>query len=376
VLDTSEPLTQKLHEYNTKARFEDQTRHVKEVIIPSIEFNISEEESNKEIFVIQPSSEAKSYTFDRSKLEQIQEVQYSLTVSERMNQKSFSGLAWLAKFLPNVKSIKFKFTASYIQRNVPENIICSILEAALSQPENIEKIDLDLSNLSLSDPVILFLVQKVLPQIKNLKSFVCDLNKTKITGQVLQAFAQTNFAAKPDLETFRLNVSDTALKEEDIVQFLNTVPNAQDLFLGFGHIELTDHTFEAFTADILPSLDKVERFELVLESTKLTDTGVQKILMNVPSTVQKLFVDMQSLEITDEALHSFLNEKLPLLVKLEELELDLFFTGVSERWKRWISTWHKGKDLEEAKDIDENWFDKYAPTRIIKVQKPKEPEEV
>jgi len=338
--DVAGPLTQNLTEYNTKREFnsEEQIKHIKEVVIPSVELNISLD-ADDHLLTVSEYRSPQSFKFDRSQLEQVQQVHYTLMTEEHADDRVLPALIWLSKFLSNIKSIKFSFQTSLSFRDVPENRSYSILSATLSQPENLERIEIETSSSSMSDLGLIYLAEKVLPRIKDLKAFTCLLYKTKITGQVLQAFAQANFAARPNLESFGLNIAGASLKEEDIIAFLKTVPNAKDLLLGFGQTVLSDQALEDFSTNVLPSLNKIERFELGFWDTKLTGVGIKKFLMNAPSTIQKFLIGMERLDITDDAFESFLNGRLLAFTNLQELNFGLSGTEISENMSRQISRW-------------------------------------
>jgi len=194
---------------------------------------------------------------------------------------------------------------------------------------------------TVTDLTAVFLAEKVLPRIKNLKSFICDLSRTKVTGKSLKAFAQANLASQKNLETFRFNVTQATFKQEEVSQFLSVIPNVKDLLLGFGETNLTDQGLEAFSTNVLPYLNRLERFELGFQYSKVTDVGIQKVLVNLPSNITNLLIGMNSLKITDVSMEGFLNERLPSLKKLQELRFGLTETKLSKDVKNQISQWRE-----------------------------------
>jgi len=361
--DTVTPLTQAIFEYNSKRqdKIEDQIADIKEIDIPPAELEISQE-SNSQILIIHESSgSTKPHRLDASKLVKIQEVQYCFEIYKRTNdkysKKTLPVLMMLSKFLPNIKSVKIAFepynSHSAMDQDHLENRVHSLLSATLSQPENLEMIEINATNRPIGDLSAVFLAEKVLPRVKNLKSLICGFQKTNITGKVLQAFAQANLASKPNLETFRINVAGGSFTEEDITLFLKTVPNVKDILLGFGKTRITNQALEEFSTKILPSLNKIERLEIGFWETKLTGLGIKKFLMNIPSGIQKLLVGMRNLEVTDEVMESFLNDKLSSLTKLEELNLSLTDTKISENMKQQISNWKERIILENELSEEE-----------------------
>ncbi len=349
---------------NRKFDFEEQARLIQEIVIPAVEFEITESSTGQILSIEEYHRSAKSYTFPKARLEKITQLKYTFRSEEtNFEDKTLPALLWLSKFLPNLKTIEFDAGSSYTCRNVSENRFYTILTILLSKPENLEEINFDVSNSRVGDLGFIYLAEEVLPKVKNLKSFSCVLYKAQTSSRVLNAFSQLNFAAWPNLEKFRLNLAGASLKEEDIIQFLNVVPNVQDLLIGFGNTVLNDQCLEAFSTKILPSLNKLERFELGFWDTKLTGAGIQKFLTNLPS-IKKLLIGMDRLEVTDDVIKTFLNEKLPLMNKLEELNLGFSGVSISESVLRELRHWKERVVYENQVSEDVFPFVQMRPSEL------------
>jgi len=339
--DVIDDLNKKLKEFKEKRKFDfdEQAQLIQKHVTPAVELEISYQ-SNGDVLSIEESHRlAKSYTFTRSHLEKVTKLKYYFSSEEtNFEERIFPALLWLSKFLPNLKVVEFGTGSSHSCREISETRFQTVLSTFLSKPENLEEMNFDVSNSQVGDLGLIYLAEDVLPKVKNLKSFSCVLYKAQTSSCVLNAFSQINFGALPNLEKFRLNVAGASLEEEDIIKFLNVIPNVKDLLLGFGKTVLNDQCLEAFSTNILPSLDKLERFELGFWDTKLTGTGIQKFLMNLPS-LRRLLIGMDRLEIADDVIQTFLDSKLPLMTKLEELNLGFSGVNISNNILRQLHHW-------------------------------------
>ena len=274
-------------------------------------------------------------TFERSKLEQAQKFESRFTLrTQKVVDIIVSSLQKLSKFLPNVKSPSFLFDDRYCSPIIhADEGFHKVLSTTLSQPHNLENLSIFFSTASkyvLGDLGFLFLTENVLPKIKNLITFSLIIDQTQVSNQALKALSRVNWRTWPNLEQFRVDISEPSFRENDLLQFLNIVPNVKDLLLGFGNTQLTDQALEAFSTKILPSLEALERFEVGFWGTKLTSTGVEKFLMNIPNNVKTLLIGLERIEIKEDVIKLFLDKKLSSLARLKEFRFGISKDNLSK----------------------------------------------
>jgi len=331
-LNLVEPFNQQLAELNCNKE------QLKDVINLSAELNIQllREAS---LLHIESSPRKISYALRKSDLERVSRVCYRLKLSDETHVNSILPcIIVLSKYLANAKSIKILIDSNS-QSISHENCFYSLILSSFSQPENLRNISFDASHIAVKDSGSLYLLNNVLPRIKDIEKFDLKLNKTQITSAVLRALTKTNFKAMPSLKTFKLDLSGTALNEEDIADFLLTVPNVNELSLQLGETSLTDKALENFSTDILPGLDRIADLKIGFSGTKITDIGVEKFMENLPN-ISHFEIILNSLRIKDSSLQHFFEKKVSSLTNLKKMKIGAERTFISREMKDKIECWN------------------------------------
>ena len=383
-LNISNILDKNLSEFQEKRRFgfEEGIKNTSQVVISSgLRFNLL----NDQMLEVRESNSQSQPTerIERAKLEQIEEIVYHLNLrgaieddENEEEDKVVAGLLRLSKFLPNVKSVKFSFSGGRYKSEYDKRFR-HILSATLTQPKNVQKLFFNFNDCEIGGVGIIFLAENVFPRIRDLKTLSILVKKTTVSSSMLKALARTNWKACPNLETFRLDILGASVKETDVIEFLNVVPNVKDLLLGFGDAEVTDKSIETFSTKVLPSLDKLERFEVGFWGTKLTHVGVEKLLMYLPS-IKTLLVGLNRTEITEEVVKLFLEKKLPELTQLIEFRLRVSKENLSEDIIKEINDWEEKIDDRNEnpnylpRPLYETWRE---PRNVAKVKAGDDPDE-
>jgi len=334
-LNIIDPLDKKLLEFNKRSSQQLEEFMTSKSITLSFDLSLGSLKVHK--------LEKDNYSsIQRSELEKVQEVDYKFPLDKTTEEDSFlTALIRLSKLLPNRKSVKL-FVKRSITSDHSKRILHNILSATLIKPENLEKLEITFDNYECGDLQSIFLAERILPRIKDLKAFSLNLPSSRVSSQFFKALSRISFGKIwPNLETFRVNgESISILNEKDISEFLNIVPNVKDLSLGFERTPLTDQALEMFSTKILPSLGKLESFSANFSITKLTSSGVEKFLMNIPN-VKDLSLKMIGTAITDDVVKLFLETKLRPMFQLKRFHLAISKDYVSENAMREIRYWEK-----------------------------------
>jgi len=333
-----DPLNQEILEFQNKKSFQQkhQEPQISDLIIPPVELDISHKPGTNILDIEDPITK-KSFTLEKSYIEHITQLHCKLKLKDEVIERStVSALIQLPRHLLNLESIHLEVgfcgTTNY------EVAFYALILTLFSQPEKLKDIKIYASSAVLGEIGPLCLFENILPQIKDLKSFDCTFFKTQITNTVLRAINKVGFADMPNLEKFRLNIPGATFEEKDMIQLLVTIPNVKDVLLGFGDTALTDQVFEFFSTKTLPSLDKVERLEIGLWKTKLTESGVSRFLANLPD-IPSLLIGFQSLQISDSCIQTFLDKMFTSLKNMQEFRLFLSDTNVSQNLIDKIQSW-------------------------------------
>jgi len=282
---------------------------------------------------IQTSSIKNSYTFKKSELGQVSQVSYNLKLKGEMHMNLIlPSILTLSKYLTNLKSIKINLESDSKSMNF-ENAFYNLVLASFCRPENLKRISINATNLIIKDAGALHLFNNVIPKIKDLEKFSCKLGKTQVTASVLRSIPNAGFSDMPNLKTFKLDLSETLVYEQDAIDFLLKVPNVEKLSLRFERTSLSNKAVEKFSTDALPGLNKVASLKVGFSGTKITDLAVQKFMANLPS-VSNLEILLNGLILTDASLQSFFENKLPTLTNKPNLKIEVESTLVSAEFKK------------------------------------------
>jgi len=284
-----------------------------------------------QIMNIQSSNVEKSYTFKASELSKIRGLSYKISPDRNIfNETVVNELSNLVKHIIDTESVSIELHNSSEQAaQIDQNLFLSLVSASFTFPKNIKHIYFNVKNTTIGDLAPLFIIEKVLPRIKDLKSFYFISQNSGITTSVLKALAKEELSKKFTLEKFRLQISGAILEEQDVVQFLSQTHNVKDLSLRFESTAVTDQWLDSFSVQILPSLDKVQRLEIGLSNTNITDEGIKRLLINLPNAVTNLLIGLEQTKITNTGLQEFLDTKVSTLTNLRDLDLNILNTNTS-----------------------------------------------
>ncbi len=284
-----------------------------------------------QIMNIESSNVQKSYTFKPSELTKIKGLSYKISPDQTIfNKTVISELATLANYIIDKESVSIELLNSLEEAaQIDHNLFLDLVSASFSFPKSTQHINFNVKNVIIGDIAPLFISEKVLSRVKDLKSFCFISQNSGITTGVIKALAKENLSKNLNLEKFRLQLSGAVLEEQDIVKFMSHIPNIKDLSLRFENTSIEDKWLDSFSTTTLPSLNKVQRLEIGLSNTNITNEGVQKLLRNIPSAVTNLLIGLDHTKITNAALQEFLDTKVSTLTNLRDLELNVSNTNTS-----------------------------------------------
>jgi len=324
--ELSEPLNQHLLNKFPDALQEQFTDG--DVQVSDIELNIIKDIVNSKISV-QPSPTKRSYTFTKQEVAQIREIHYQFQLEDQnMNYTSLYARYILPKIFTNVTSIFVNITNldPRFQGIDSSGYFHFLFFVIFSHPQNLQHIHIEANQLGIRDLGPTFIVERVLPQAKNLKSLTFILPHCAIGTLFFRALINADLAK---LESFKLFLAGVICTEEDVTQLLNKIPNAKDLVIAIGDTSIRNQTLEHFSTHTLPTLNKLENFEVGFWNTLVTDEAIHKFLMNLPPSIKNLMVGFEGTNTTDAALLEFLDAKIPLLPNLQEMTFHSSRTQIS-----------------------------------------------
>jgi len=354
LLSQVKPLAQQLTQFNEQ-RNSKQEEKLEDMVAFSVALNIQIQKETGSLR-IDSSIKKNYYTFTKSELEEISQVSYRFWLKDEVLFNSILPVIMkLSNHLINVKEIKIDVLSDSKVKD-PEMAFYSLMLASFSHPENLKSISVYAPDLSVKNIGPLYILQSVLPKVKDLETFSWNFKNTGITHGVLRALSKVAFKSMTNLQKFEINLSYNTLNENEIQEFLRTIPNVKDLRLNFSNTSLTDEALNAFSAHILPHLNQMQVFNADFNGTHITDAGVQTLMDNIPN-ISRIDIRLDDLKITDESLQTFFGCKLLSLSNLKHLKIHVEKTKLSNCFKQKIFDWkHCSQKIEEQRN---SMFDKW-----------------
>jgi len=352
---------------------------------PSIVFNLLNFQSTNDVLIIS----GKSPRGAENSTMQKQPLQSAKKVFVKLNKKLLSEskpevwrMAW--DFLEKVSQVKISFVGNITDEqinNFPKEIFtkkklknvvidfnCSnkigdrsiepLFKSIVTFPNDLRVLKLNLKSIKVTDDSLVILIEGIKPIIKNLlildlgvpssditnegvkKLFTSmekmtklslDFSNTQINSQTIEAFSKTTLPTLNALEEFELDISSTNVQRTAIPRIFRDMPNLKKFALRLNDIKTSNRDLDYLTERTLPSLQKVEDFQLGLQGSDITDDSLIKIIAKIPAKAKILDLNLEGVKrITNQSLRAFQSKKPAFFETLESLDLNFGATNISD----------------------------------------------
>ena len=188
------------------------------------------------------------------------------------------------------------------------------------------------------------LVQLFVPMPK-LKNFMLNVSNTKVSNQTIEALGRHSVRTMKTLESFELYTFNTKVNDEGLTHLFVVTPSITRYVLGLSGTLITDQGLQAFADHTLPSMQELTSLELYLSNTKVTDSGLNKIFIDM-RTVTDFILGLSNTSVTDQTVDRFAKHTMMTFKVLETFELYLFNTEVTDE-----SLTHLFSNIKNVKGI-------------------------
>lgn len=250
----------------------------------------------------------------------------------------------LGRILTNLNSLdSIKIECSTEERS--DQVLLSLFVAIFDNVKSLQDLSIDLSDCKIGDQCVIPLVEEVLPKISRLRSLVLNLNCTLISDNSIEALAQGMLPSLRGLEVFDLRLWDTKITDQSVKKLFTKMEKVKKFGLDLGCTKITNESIQSLAKTALPTMKALEEFKLGLTKTAVGDEGISEIFDNLMSAKQVFFY-LHGTKITDKSVEAFAKNTLSRLQSLEVLELRLSNTKITDG-----SVTQLFRDLENLKKI-------------------------
>ena len=178
----------------------------------------------------------------------------------------------------------------------------------------------EISNLLTDESNLRVLLTKILPKIPSLRFLKLSLPKSKLNDNLLKAFVESNALTFQNIESFKVNFSETLITDEALVKLLGSIKTANHLHFCLDSTRVTDNFTRELMKIIHQGMRNLKSFGLHLKNTQVQESIG---LLGDLSQLSKLSLDFSDTPTRFEDIESFALNVLPNMVFLQHFELYL-----------------------------------------------------
>lgn len=204
-----------------------------------------------------------------------------------------------------------------------DKCLTAFLDKSLSNMEYLEQLDLNIKQTGVTSKGIDSLIRS-LPKVKTLRLIIGGMSMSNTNFESLGS----KLNQMKCLEVLEMDFEKAKILEQSFCKIFVLLPNLKSLALNFGNASFTDKLLKAFTENTLKYLKHLKKIKLILSGTQITDQSLKLLLMEMKDVrIFKLY--LRHTKITDQGIDLFVKSYKRILKNLEEFEMDLENTKVS-----------------------------------------------
>ena len=146
---------------------------------------------------------------------------------------------------------------------------------------------------------------------------------------VLKAFMSNNAAALKSLTSLYISVGNTKITDDGVTKLFVPLPNLSHLYLNFTNVPITDKAIEDLANNALAKMKTLQSLTVSLPGTELTDKGAFHLFSNIYNP-SRLALQLGNTKINNKTLETLGKIKLPIMKALEDFEIGLSDTAVTD----------------------------------------------
>jgi len=280
----------------------------------------------------------------KNDVENVLFLQFKVTKNfQEMSRDDMSKLCFIRSKFINIKYIEIMI----IDFEVSDGALLDLFSCLFWKNEVLERILLSYNMKGLFDKSLLFLAENVLPSALNLKKFTIVFLECEATEKAYDALNESLSLLAHTLVTLSYCINCKSAKSSSFEKlFHKGMPNLKFFALRFNSDAFNNQALEAFVSNFLPSLKQLEEFQLFIYNSGVTDLCVKRLFSNFPKEwflkLKQFRLGLNGTKISDESLREFLvYETLSKFQRLDKFTIYADETQVTSLMKGKISQWEQ-----------------------------------
>ena len=173
-----------------------------------------------------------------------------------------------------------------------------------------------------------------LKNVKDMRHLKMDFTESSMSDGGFTTLCESIFSSDTNLSTLEVWITACSITDEGIIAMLNemssaTLKNLERLSLDFGIVGMTDRTVNVMATTVLPLMEKLEHLELHFDFADISDSAVSLLFTDHLSGLKTFMLDIENTKLSDQSIEAFAREALPKMNKLEHLEIMLYAAAIN-----------------------------------------------
>ena len=211
-----------------------------------------------------------------------------------------------------------------LSRSISDDVLTDFFYDLSLKATGMKSIAIDLEHCNeISDKGLLLFMENILPSMTALDQIEIGLSRTSITDESIFTFAKNIVPIASSLIDFSITLDHTTIKDQSLKKMFIPMPEVKSYFLSVIGCQITDDSIEVFAKQCLPFFKKLEKLEVYLSDTNLTDTSIFQLFSNIQN-LKTLSLGLGNTRITPKFLKFFGSKCLPQMTSLKNLSFIVF----------------------------------------------------
>ena len=258
---------------------------------------------------------------DLDELKKARSIKIKLELYDSLFQDS-ANLTALSEILQQLNHYNC-LTISFAPDGLTDQHALDLLNLLFCRIQYLKGLEISFKQCKITDEPILLFCTNILPKAVSLKYLILKLGSTSITDKSLFALAESLSPFSKSLKEFLLGVGNTGITDEGIEKIFGVVKEVRGLHLYLKGTGITDRSLMRLGELVMPCMEKLKKFRLRANQTKITMEGVSAIFDGIPNDINELMLYFEEVNLPDEVISLFEEKVCPKLGLVESVDLGL-----------------------------------------------------
>ena len=260
-------------------------------------------------------------------LKEIPELRITFESPEMMSEDDIHVLCFIISKMENIKELNIRAERA----ELVDGEFLKLLSHAFFNVQKCVAVNLCLKRSIISDQVLVYFARDCLPKIPELKCLGVNLQGARFSENALDPLIKHVESIKDDLKVLRFILHETKVSEKKMMSLFIQAPKLQELELFLNSTRITNQGLEKLVKETISHASGLKVLNVRLRKTKVADEGALKLFNSIPQTLEELRLNFDGTKISDASVGSLTLQILPNMKNLKRGEILTNDTRISDK---------------------------------------------